>query len=368
MNVDFYTIAPSPHLVEVLDALHERPSVDLRVVYEQKSLSEREWGTPHGQARSVFLESRDLIGWGQRWDREIVRVMSSENPDVVIVSTSYASLNTYALIHILKRQEVPFVLWSERLSRLSGWFVDRVRRIPVQWILDRASGFVGPTQSTVDFFNDQFRFEGSSLAVPYHRDLSPFLEHPLLREAPERVQFLIVGGLIPRKGVDTVLRALENVDSPTDLTILGEGPEKKRLIRLAERQEIHDIEFLGAVPYDRVPKHMKDAHVLLFPSRHDGFGMVTMEALASGRPVVASDCVMSAHEFIRPDENGWIVPVDDIEAWSSAIQQVLRDRKSLPRMSRAARATVRCEYDLAQDAANLETFLKEVVDTGETET
>jgi len=360
MNVQLYTIGPSPHLVEVLDALDRRPSVNLEVVYEREQLPGRDWTPAFGKAPYVCLESRDLLGWGQFWDSEIVRIASRGTLDVAIVSTSYASLNTYAVIWRLRRTGVPFVFWAERTSPLSSWLVDRVRRFPIQWILNRAAGFVGSTQATVAFYEKAFHFDGPMCSVPYHRDLDPFRTLPCLMEAPERVRFLIVSSLTRAKGIEVVLRALEGVSEPVELQILGEGPERARLERHARRCDPHHIEFLGTVPYEEVPRVMADAHVVLFPSRHDGFGMVTMEALAAGRPVVASNEVMSALEFVEPGRNGWIVPVDDVGAWREAIQRILERRTQLPAWSSAARATVRNSYDVDEDAATLEALLRTV--------
>lgn len=362
MNVQFYTIGPSPHLVEVFNTLHRRPSVELNVVYECEHLPGRDWEPAFGEAPHVCLESRDVFGRGQLWDSEILRVVGTGTPDVAVVSTSYASLNTYAIIWRLCRDAVPFVFWAERFSPLSPWLVDWARRLPVQWILNRASGFVGSTQATVEFYDETFQFEGPMCSVPYHRDLTAFFDLPVLRTPPERLRFLIVSSLTEGKAVDVVLHALRNVSPPVDLQILGEGPERERLEREAEHCGPHAVEFLGTVPYEQVPEVVGQAHVVLFPSRHDGFGMVTMEALAAGVPVVASDQVMSALEYIEPDRNGWIVPVDDVDAWRDAIQWVVDHRDRLPEWSAAARDTVITTYDVDEDVEALASFLRAIAE------
>ncbi len=361
MKVQFYTLAPSPHLVGVLDALHEVPSVDLEVVYERKELPERDWGIHAGQAPARFLESTDLVGWGQLWDARAAQIARRSQADIAIVSTSYASLNTYAIIWALRRRDVPFVFWCERFSRLSNWFVDRMRRVPIQWILNRAAAFIGSTRATVDFYTREFTFEGPTLSVPYHRDLRSFLELPLLDRPPDPVRFIVIGSLVRGKGIDVVLKALAQIEEFAELYIVGDGPERERLEHLAEQCQHQAIHFKGAVPYGDVPTMVRKAHVLLFPSRHDGFGMATMEALAGGRPVVASDCVMSALEFVESGTNGWIVPVDDVEAWKAMIRRIVREKRAcLPCLSRAARTTVESSYDVIADVNRLVEFLETV--------
>jgi glycosyltransferase involved in cell wall biosynthesis len=119
----------------------------------------------------------------------------------------------------------------------------------------------------------------------------------------------------------------------------------------------HRIRFLGRVSYDRVPALMQEAEVLLFPSRHDGFGMVTMEALAAGRPVVASRAVMSARQYIRPGKNGWLLPAEDAPAWSEQIEAILDAREQLPRWGQAARDMIRSRYCVKEDVSRLLRFL-----------
>ena len=366
MDVDFYTLTPSPHLVGVLDALHAEPGVNLRVVYERQTLPERAWGVYTGEAPSHVLNSRDLVGRGQWWDATIVDVAQESAADVVVVSTSYASLNTYALIRTLRKKKTPYVFWCERFSHISGWWVNWLRRFPVKWILHRASGLVGSTQATVDFYTRQFSFEGPTLAVPYHRDLSPFLQLPLVEDVAGPVRFLILSALVHGKGVDVVLRALAQVREPVHLDIVGDGAEAHALKELARLCPQHTIRFRGSVPYTDVAAHVRSAHVLLFPSRHDGFGMVTMEALAGGLPVVASTHVMSALEYIQPGVNGWVLPVDDVGAWTAMIQDIATvEKPRLPAYSCAARQTIREDYDAATDVRKLVRFIRGIAETSQ---
>ncbi len=359
MNIQFYTLAPSPHLVGVLDELHRRPSVDLKVIYERKRLSERSWGLHPGEAPHTYLDSWDVGGYGQHVSPTLWTKGLEAAPDVVIVNTSYVSLNTYVLVLRLVLRDIPFVFWAERTSQLSSTLVKRVRCHLLQWIFCRASGFVGPTEDTIQFYRSLLGYGGPATWVPYHRDLSPFLELSLPSPSPKRTCFLVLGTLNHGKGVDTVLRALADVERPTEMFIVGEGPRREILEEMASAcRSRHSVRFLGRVPYDQVPELMREADALLFPSRHDGFGMVTMEALAAGRPVVASDAVMSARQYVQPGKNGWILPTDDVPVWRHRIETVIQNAEKIPQWSRAARSTIRSEYNVVEDISRLLCFLE----------
>ncbi len=365
MNIQFHTLAPSPHLVGVLDELHERGSVNLRVVYEKKRLDGRSWGVHPGEAPHTYLDSWDVTGHGQHIAPGLWREVGEAMPDVVVVNTSYVSPNTYALVQLLRHRDVPFVFWTERVSCLSHPVVKQMRRPILRWILRHASGLVGSTRATIHFYRSTLGYEGPATWVPYHRDLTPFLEVAPLSAPRERTRFLMLGALIHRKGIDTVLRALDGIEEPAEIIIAGDGPERSRLEAMAKAcRPPHRVQFLGSVSYDRVPEIMRDGEVLLFPSRHDGFGMATIEALAAGRPVVASGAVMSARQYIQPDVNGWVLPTDAPSVWRRRIEAIMGRRGQLPRWSRAARNTVCSEYDVEADVSRLLRLLEGILSSG----
>jgi glycosyltransferase involved in cell wall biosynthesis len=87
--------------------------------------------------------------------------------------------------------------------------------------------------------------------------------------------------------------------------------------------------------------------------------MATMEALAAGLPVIASDHVMSALQYIEPGVNGWIFQVGDLKALASIMQNVVDNKQKWPEWSKAARASL-SRYDPDVDAARLAGFLEQV--------
>jgi len=179
-------------------------------------------------------------------------------------------------------------------------------------------------------------------------------------EAPKDLTALVLGSLIPRKRVEDSIRAIARVRERVRLLVAGDGCERESLDTLAEGIAPGRVEFLGAVPFRDVPALLSKVHMLLIPSKSDGFGMAVVEALAAGVPVIASDGTMSAHEFIQPGVNGWVVRVGDVEGYARAVASIVRDRVSWPALSRAARASLR-DYDRRRDAERLRFFLESLV-------
>jgi len=131
----------------------------------------------------------------------------------------------------------------------------------------------------------------------------------------EKTTILYVGRLGARKGLDLALQALSQVDQPDiEFLIAGTGRHKSHLQRLVIELELDDtVQFLGRVPDVQLPALYSSADVLILPSRYEGFGLVVLEAMACGTPVIGSDAG-GIPTAVGGEEAGMIVQrtVDDV--------------------------------------------------------
>lgn len=147
------------------------------------------------------------------------------------------------------------------------------------------------------------------------------------RKAIERpdFHFLTISHLVPRKRVDLLLRAFKQVGG--HLTIGGDGPEKNRLIQLAKELGLSNkVTFLGALSRKEVRDAFQNADAFVLASEHETFGVVCIEALASGIPVVATRS--GGTEDIIDDQVGLLVPTNDTEALALAMGQIKKTANS----------------------------------------
>jgi glycosyltransferase involved in cell wall biosynthesis len=147
---------------------------------------------------------------------------------------------------------------------------------------------------------------------------------------------LYVGGLREGKGVDIIIRALVGLKSEypeVKLHIVGPGSPLSfpKALSVQEGIERHLV-FWGQVDYSSIPKFYKGADVCAFPSRLEAFGIAILEAMASGKPVVASN-VGGIPEIISDGENGILVKPDDPNAFAESILTLLRDDTLRNRLS-----------------------------------
>ena len=135
---------------------------------------------------------------------------------------------------------------------------------------------------------------------------------------------LAVCRLEPQKGLDSAVRALPDIRTrhPTaELVVLGEGPQRSDLERLATDLQV-PVHLLGRVP--DVAAWLRRADVVVHPARWEGFGLALLEAMLASKPIVATN-VSSIPEIVADGETGLLVSPDDAAALAAAVTRLLDD-------------------------------------------
>lgn len=164
----------------------------------------------------------------------------------------------------------------------------------------------------------------------------------------ERPLLLTVGRLVPRKGIDTVIRALPAVlQALPDVAhvVVGTGPDRSRLEALAVDEGVENhVHFQGAVSYNELPFYYSTADLFVMPAREEppdveGFGIVFLEANACGTPVVGSR-TGGIPDAIVEGKTGVLASPTDAASVANAIEQLLTDADRAAEMGRRGRERV----------------------------
>ena len=153
---------------------------------------------------------------------------------------------------------------------------------------------------------------------------------------------LAVSRLTEQKGIDVAIRALAALPSDMVLVVLGDGPERAALKRLALELGLEQRVFLlGRVP--DVASWLRRTSVFVHPARWEGFGLAVLEAMLAGLPVVASN-VSSLPELVLDGETGVLVAPDDASALARGITQALDQ----PELGESGLARARSEFSVGR--------------------
>ena len=182
-------------------------------------------------------------------------------------------------------------------------------------------------------------FSGKICQFPAFIDLDLFLKKG---DKEFKKDIVFVGSLYKLKGVDYLIDAFSGLsDTDARLVIIGDGPERKNLEKMVEGSE--NVVFLGHLDNSEVKKRLDKALVLVLPSLSEGLGLVLLEAMACGKPVIGSD-VGGIPELIEDGKNGYIVKTKDSDALRDRLRMFTEDMGLARRMGDAGRKSVLEEF------------------------
>lgn len=160
----------------------------------------------------------------------------------------------------------------------------------------------------------------------------------ILQAEPDEQTILFIGRLIEQKGVDILLRAFAQVTkhhSMARLRIVGDGNLRTELEALSESLRLTEVvQFFGWV--EDAQRLMPGSDMVLVPSRWEGFGLVTLEAMRHAKPLIAS-AVSALPEIIVDGKTGLLVPPNDVGALAQALDVLLTDTGRAQAMGAAGR-------------------------------
>jgi phosphatidyl-myo-inositol dimannoside synthase len=241
----------------------------------------------------------------------------------------------------------------------------RAARVPVM-----CSAFIARVVRTAvpDDVPVSVMYPGADLEV-FRPDL-PYEDLTDLHGVADRPLIVCVSRLVARKGQDVLIRAMPRIrrDVPdASLLIVGDGPDRDRLVRLAEAAPNGSVVFAGQVSEGDLPRYYRAGNVFAMPCRSrlgglevEGWGNVFLEAAACARPVVVGDSG-GARESLAPGETGLLVNGSDVAEVAGAVGSLLADPERADAMGRAGRERVVRAFGWSRAAEQLAGWLREAV-------
>jgi D-inositol-3-phosphate glycosyltransferase len=242
-------------------------------------------------------------------------------------------------------------------------------RIKLETVIARNADWVAAT-STDEVFElvRMGRARSRTSVVPCGVDIDAFTPEGPAAPRGRRGRIVSVGRLVPRKGFDTMIRALPHIPD-AELVIVG-GPARteltndryaQRLQLLASQLGVADrVQMLGSVTRHEMPAVLRAADIVACTPWYEPFGIVPLEAMACGVPVVAA-AVGGIRDTVVDDVTGRLVPPRDPTAVAEAIAALLRDSRQRAAFGAAGRERARSRYTWDRVAADTERIYEKLV-------
>jgi len=179
------------------------------------------------------------------------------------------------------------------------------------------------------------------------------------------VIILTVSRLVKRKNTEEVIKVAEKIVKEykkIKFLIIGTGKEKKNLEEIVKKKKLtENIIFLGFISDNRLPSYYATADIFILPSKYEGFGMVYLESMASGTPVISYN-ISAAREIIENSKNGYLVS-NYLEMYSK-LMKLIKNKKLLKKMSLEAVNIVRRKYNLSIMVEKYDKLFSKLVKNG----
>jgi len=294
-------------------------------------------------------------------------VIHSQHPVVMgwLATTFARDLNLPLVFTFHTRYDVYAQKYVPIVPDLAGLVTEEI----IKHYLEKCTHIVAPTPSIRDFILREYEPDVPVTVVSTPVDLNQY--HGL---EPQRVRatlgledaelLLYVGRLAEEKDIDFLLRAFARIAAErpqTTLVLVGKGPREHNLQSLAQKLGLGQrVIFAGVIPHSEVPHYAAAADLFVFPSQAETQGLVLIEAMAAGTPVVAVEAPGSAD--VLAEGGGLLVPAQQ-EAFASAVTTLLADEPRRRALGEQATRAVQ-RYTVPAATAGLAAVYETAIDTG----
>ena len=336
---------------------HERPGVDSRVLVanlERTHLCDGARGSGGCSRDAPHQSGADRVGRDLPDAALLAQALRRLDADLVVVHEP----NPVALVSVvLARPRGRVLVWFHSEVVRPRWKYRLLYRPFLRAVLRRAARIIVSSPELVRHAVELQDFRDKCVVVPFGVDTQRLVATDEVRARADELRarhqtpiLLFVGRLVPYKGVDVLLRALHGIDATT--LLVGAGPLRARLETQARELGLSGVRFLGAVSDAELTAlyHAADLFVLPSVTRAEAFGVVQLEAMACGVPVVSTNLPSGVPWVNQHDKTGLVVPPGDADGLRQALLALLTDRRRREALGCYARERVGREFTLTRMA------------------
>ena len=339
MRVLFLTNIPTPYRIDFFNAFGKL--CELTVAFERSDASNRDKNWLENQStdfKSIYLKGVK-IGEDSSFSPSILKYLKMDLFDVIIIG-GYSTPTGMLAIQYLNMKKIPFVLNTD------GGFIKSENPLK-HWIKKHFIGSAYMWLSTGKKTASYLNYYGADLdrifCYPFTSLMKSDIAERILTISEKKLykdnlsiseekMVISIGQFIPRKGFDNLIRSAATIQKNIGVYIIGGEPiqEYFDIIKSLNISNVHFVKFQTKYELD---KYYNASDLFVLPTREDIWGLVINEAMAHGLPIITTEMCISGDELIKNGENGFIVPIDNLDLLSKAINSVLGSESLTKSMS-----------------------------------
>ncbi len=224
----------------------------------------------------------------------------------------------------------PFYYKNDYVDWIRRWLYYSFVTLTERKALRKLAGLSANSNATAETVSKAYDIPSEKIKTIYlglDLDCVP-IDDQLEKERFHRPIMLLVGGNVQRKGLPVILKTipelLKEIPGLT-LQVIGNNQNLGKMKKLVHQLGVGEsVEFIGWIPYEKIKTYYRKASVFVMPSLMEGFGLVFLEAMAQGLPVIGGN-VGGTLELIKDGENGILVSPRNSQALKKAIQKEIND-------------------------------------------
>lgn len=336
---------PAPYRVAVFRELAQFYSMDVFFEFIQDQSRAAQWFVRSDEFK--ILNTRE----NQVCFRDCLKKLTRYD---LVLAYDYNNTNAGRLIRTCIRKRVPYIINCDGAFIRPHWLKDRVKH----YYISHARACFASGAHARDYFLHYGAREENIYLHQFTSMTKADMEEALTGKRedvsdtlglPNMLTVLTIGQFIPRKGFDILLQAWktvqESLSQEAQLVLVGGGGLEKEYERLICELGLTNVHIQGFVDKKTIFSYYHASDVFVLPTREDIWGLVINEAMACGLPVISTDRCIAAVELIQDDENGYVVPHEDVDACAAALIRVLSDESLRENMEKNNREKI-CTYTL----------------------
>ncbi|MBL7960942.1 glycosyltransferase family 4 protein [bacterium] len=369
MKIVIVTNIPSPYRIPLFNQIHENfksRNWKLHVIFLTKSYKRRKWKVDETDFHFDFEYLKDWhISLGEGFSSlalSLLKSFRSIQPDLIIVA-GFSMASLWTLIYA-KMFHIPFLIWSGETiaeDRMRSRFRS-LRNILRYTLIQSAAAFVAYGTEAKKYLL-KWKTKPENIFIGINTVDTEFISKRVKELRLQKQAFLtanrlpllnilFIGYLEKRKGVHFILEAVEKIQKE-DLSlcfgthIVGSGPEEGNLRNIVEANKLRDVNFWGFKQKEEIPEFLAFSDLLIFSSIQELYGLVPIEAMAAGVPVLCSVHAGCTIDLVKHNVNGLVIDPVNTDKLKENIIFCLRKPEFLSTLARNAENTISSSFKLS---------------------